>query len=1136
MDISSVLLRTFLAVCATATLALAQGVEGVETLWDFRPTAGYIDSSPAIGDLDGDGQTDLVVTTTAGSIIALDGNACLLWQRTIRGPISIPPTVADVTADQAPEVLVVNKSGQIFCLDGATGDRIWDWALSRKVEWGVTAIAVSDLTNDGLAEIITGDSRGTVVSITGEGEALWTYEGPHGWTLCPAIGDLDGNGTREIVVGGTKAPLICLSGEGTELWRVSRQESGSSPVICDLDGDGQQEILVGMGEKLAAVSGQGEVLWTHNMKQTIDGAISVADADGDGRLEIYAADLSGLLVCVSPDGELRWSAHVEERVRRSPSIADVDGDGEVEILVAGYSAALHVFSADGHLEERIPLSGACNATATVADLMGDGRPCIICPVATGRMTAFRWPGARPNPTVLWPEYRLNSARTAALIAKPEEPAVAIAEIDFGDYYVGSNIFSVRVSNPEQRNLTVRLEMSKNDGRLSKSVLSCADEAIEHQLAYTITGREALNLSFACIVTEGEKVAAKRTQRVHVVPFMKELADMETRLAGLAALAPRLPDPTGIEERAAFLRSKLPGYRQRAMVAGTMPGGERRMLREEIQAVLTESAGSLSVVRAAVEATASSGRPIVLSAANPWAPFDGLDELVEGRALPPSLTVEAFHGEAESAALNLFNLAGKPRTFRITLDDVESAEGASPVPAKNVITLHEAVEAPTKMLDLAADALPTLNQASVLAVPAWGARQLWLNVDSSPLAPGAWSTQIRFRSLEVEPLELCADLAVTVWPTRLPDGQSLRSCQWGYVHSSVLKNYPEVALEDQVAHGTNVFVGLFYPKATYDENGELVGGVDFAEHDEYVRRHAPHGIILFCGYQQALTGPGSQDSPAYRKAHVAWLRAWVKHLAELGLGYGDFALYPVDEPGLRDGLVETYLEYAKLAREADPNILMYTDPVQRITMEELERMAPYVDIWCPNRGGFLLEDNADKLAFLKSLGKTMWTYECAGNAKHQSPLGYYRSQAWLAWHHGLTGIGFWSYCTSQDDPWYRPQARDDYLLIYQGDGVVTSKRWEAVRDGIEDYDILVALKQAAERALARGELPGAVAQANQLLGEGASAIAQFCGIDENDTIPGAGGLPAVRRVADQRWQQIQATRREMARLLSLLQRD
>ncbi len=341
------------------------------------------------------------------------------------------------------------------------------------------------------------------------------------------------------------------------------------------------------------------------------------------------------------------------------------------------------------------------------------------------------------------------------------------------------------------------------------------------------------------------------------------------------------------------------------------------------------------------------------------------------------------------------------------------------------------------------------------------------------------------------------------------------------------------MRDQASHGTNVFVSSFVPHARFDEKGNLVGPIDYAAHDDYVRPHAPHGLLLF-QHTGVVQGPTGLGSPAYRTAHLSLLRAWVAHLAQMGVGYDGFALYPVDEPGLRDGLVETYLQYAKLAREADPKIQMYTDPVARITLDQLRQMLPYVDIWCPNRFGFLLGPGKDKLELMQSSGKTLWNYECAGNAKHQSPLGYYRGQAWLAWHHGLTGIGFWSYCTSSADPWYRPQATLDYLLIYPGQGVVPSKRWEAIRDGIEDYGMLTALREAvAKKRTASNARQKEKKQAEKLLGEQASAIGRFCGLEEEGTEPGKEGLPGARRTADRRWQQIQRVRREMAALLAKL---
>ncbi len=224
---------------------------------------------------------------------------------------------------------------------------------------------------------------------------------------------------------------------------------------------------------------------------------------------------------------------------------------------------------------------------------------------------------------------------------------------------------------------------------------------------------------------------------------------------------------------------------------------------------------------------------------------------------------------------------------------------------------------------------------------------------------------------------------------------------------------------------------FAPVANFDSEGNLIGKIDYRKHDEYVKKHIKDGLILFLAYQSGLKIHKEQFSPV-------WLKAWIGHLKEMGINYGQYAFYPVDEPGLHDN-VDRFIDFGKTIRDVDPKAQIYTDPVGAATMEELKSMNPYVDIWCPNRSGYLLNKGQDKLAYLKSTGKTIWTYECIGNAKHLSPLGYYRSQSWLSWHHGLTGIGFWSYCTSSADPWFAPEGTSDYFLIYQGKGVVSSKR-------------------------------------------------------------------------------------------------
>lgn len=1100
--------------------------QALEAKWTFDPPLGDVDCSPGVADLNGDGKSDLVVTTTAGMTIAVDSAGRQMWMSGVQVPISIPPTVVDLLEDPAPEVLVLNQAGRMYCLSGKTGDTIWQFDFPGKVVWGTTSISASDLDGDGALEIVAGDDQGHVVCLSNEGELRWQYNGEHGYAYCPAIGVIGENESPAVVIGGSKIPLVCLNADGTERWRAAKPGNGASPVVADLDGDGRNEIVSAIVNAVVVVDGAGKIRWSYATTKAIDGSIAVADANEDGVPEIYAIDLSGAMVSLTPDGAKRWSANVHERVRRSPAIADVDGDGKSEVVAAGYSSEMYVFSADGELEETIPMTGATNASPTVADLDGNGTPYILYAGSTSTVFAYAWPNAKAHAKSVWPEYRFSSARQAAYRDALSQSPVTIASIDFGRMYIGPNPFYVTVSNPKREALRVEVALRQNGEAARPRAYASSEAAFDYEFEYSLSSAAPIALTIECRVYSGDALVAQRNTEAYVVPFRKEVQDLRGHIDAVESAARRLPNQFALLGEAGEARTRLAGYAERALTAGTLTDVERRELRDALRADLNRFERLEKLSSAATKQHDAGQWPLQLSAADPWAPFGGMEEVIEGRCGAAALAVSAFAGEVESAALNIVNWDSAGQTVRVEIDPLVR-EGGGDALAHNIVDLLEVVDVPTQTLDTSADALPRMNSAHVLTLPGQDARQLWLSINTKGLTPGKWTTQVHLRTLEPGPKTFSAPLTITVWDTPLGDTNVLRHCNWAYVYSSRLKDHETESIADMTAHGTNVFVTSFAPRATFDESGRIAGQIDYTDHDAFVRVYAKEGMVLFQNLG-ALTGPGGMDSEAYKKAYIPWMHAWVAHLKEMGVGYDGFAMYPVDEPGLNEGLVDLYLNNAMLTREADPKVLMYTDPVERITAEELQSMVPYVDIWCPNRNGFLLNTGAEKLKIMQDSGAQMWNYECDGNAKHQSPLGYYRAQAWLAWHHGLTGIGFWSYCTSSADPWYRSAESPDYLMVYQGDGVVSSKRWEAVRDGVEDYAMLHALRDAVAKQ--RGAHPETARGAERLLEEGASSIAQFCGLDADGTLPGKGGAAGERAVADRRYAAIQGVRAEIAQLL------
>ena len=103
-----------------------------------------------------------------------------------------------------------------------------------------------------------------------------------------------------------------------------------------------------------------------------------------------------------------------------------------------------------------------------------------------------------------------------------------------------------------------------------------------------------------------------------------------------------------------------------------------------------------------------------------------------------------------------------------------------------------------------------------------------------------------------------------------------------------------------------------------------------------------------------------------------------------------------------------------------------------------------------------------LGLYKSTGKPVWTYTCSINMKSLDPLDYYRLKPWRAWKLGLNGVCYWAYNSWRGDPWNDFDGEiGDCGAVYNGPlGPVTSRRWEAWREGLEDYLYLHLLKSAA----------------------------------------------------------------------------
>jgi hypothetical protein len=127
---------------------------------------------------------------------------------------------------------------------------------------------------------------------------------------------------------------------------------------------------------------------------------------------------------------------------------------------------------------------------------------------------------------------------------------------------------------------------------------------------------------------------------------------------------------------------------------------------------------------------------------------------------------------------------------------------------------------------------------------------------------------------------------------------------------------------------------------------------------------------------------------------------------------------------------------------------------------------------------------------RARGRTLQFYSCSGPAKLLDPYSYYRLQAWHVWQVGGTGSFFWAFGdNSGASSWseYLAKAGPFTPLFLDDTSVTAGKQMEAIRESAEDYEYLVMLQRAVEKARQAGRSDDTIGQAERVLATAAKTV-------------------------------------------------
>jgi FG-GAP-like repeat/PQQ-like domain len=292
------------------------------------PSAG-----PTLGDIDRDGALDILVAV-AGQLRCYDLRGVEKWRFTVGKPIESFPTIADLDLDGKNEVIFGANDNLLRCLD-ATGTLKWQFETRS---WIVRGVAVGQLIGDEKPEIVFGSMDSHLYCLDYSGKEQWNFEAGDWVASSPVIGDVDKNGFNDVVLSSDDGNVYCVNRYGSKKWEAqySGPEARVQPYLAlgDVDGDGQLEtVLSTKAGQLSVYNSSGEVR-TNESYGPIEGAPVLADLNGDGRQDIIFSSSDGYLRAVTLEGRQQFAISLGGSAVSSPTIGDFDGDGKWEIYAA----------------------------------------------------------------------------------------------------------------------------------------------------------------------------------------------------------------------------------------------------------------------------------------------------------------------------------------------------------------------------------------------------------------------------------------------------------------------------------------------------------------------------------------------------------------------------------------------------------------------------------------------------------------------------------------------------------------------------------------------------------------------------------------------------------------------------------
>jgi subtilisin family serine protease len=413
-------------------------------------------SSPAVGDIDGDGYPEVLAVDSGAGVYAYDrfGDALPGFPASF-GP-GLPSdgmAVGNIDGAGGDEVVVGTSSSKVYAFDGA-GNVVAGWPATVGSRVSGTP-ALYDLDGNTDLEIIVACNDGKVYVFEHDGAPApgWPREmdAGSGYNLVkapPCVGDIDAAGTDVIIGSCVNGNVYIWNSDGTGYGspdglfaQTDTTNTRISPVMADVDGDGRLEIFIAddagrvyaWNDDATALPG-----WpidpggAHNIFYQ---SPAVADVDGDGELEILLCSKECAVYAWEIDGSdvEGWPARAsgDDPINSSPAVADLGSGLSAEVVACGPDPYVTAFTAGGSVAAGWPadIESRAHTAPVVADVDKDGDVEVIVTTAFTGLHVIDTDGVRVSGYGWWPTYRHDACRTGTMPVAEITSATELAHVE-----------------------------------------------------------------------------------------------------------------------------------------------------------------------------------------------------------------------------------------------------------------------------------------------------------------------------------------------------------------------------------------------------------------------------------------------------------------------------------------------------------------------------------------------------------------------------------------------------------------------------------------------------------------------------------------------------------------------------------